>query len=184
MTSRPPLNENDGCPDRRSETGIEAFRPGLTAFLRTRLSQESDIEDCIQAVAIKWLAHREQLTKGSVRAWLITVAANEAAMIWRKRQRLERAVRQKFHDSAVEHEADVEHGEPSEVEREELRSKVREAISSLPDELRMVVEKRLDEGRTFESIASELDIPLGTALSRMHRALRVLRTKLAEWNSL
>jgi RNA polymerase sigma-70 factor (ECF subfamily) len=52
---------------------------------------------------------------------------------------------------------------------------VRDLVNRLPDELREVVELRIDGGVAFKDIALILDIPQGTALWRMHRAVEILR---------
>lgn len=52
---------------------------------------------------------------------------------------------------------------------------VRDLVNRLPDELREVVELRIDGGVSFKDIAIILDIPQGTALWRMHRAVEILR---------
>ena len=48
-------------------------------------------------------------------------------------------------------------------------------VSQLPEELRTVVEFRLNQDLPFREIAVQCGIPLGTALWRMHRAIEVLR---------
>ena len=48
-------------------------------------------------------------------------------------------------------------------------------VSQLPEELRTVVEFRLNQDLPFREIAERCGVPLGTALWRMHRAIEVLR---------
>lgn|GEM_PF-1231508 len=55
---------------------------------------------------------------------------------------------------------------------------LRAAVAQLPTALREVVVLRLSTGLTFEEAATVLQIPLGTALSRMHAALRQIRQRL------
>ncbi|MFA6815272.1 MAG: RNA polymerase sigma factor [Lentisphaeria bacterium] len=52
---------------------------------------------------------------------------------------------------------------------------VRQLVNELPHDLREVVELRIDGNVPFKDIAEILDIPHGTALWRMHRAVQVLR---------
>jgi RNA polymerase sigma-70 factor, ECF subfamily len=52
---------------------------------------------------------------------------------------------------------------------------VRQAVASLPDEHRLVVELRFFAGATLDEIAAALDCPLGTVKSRLHHALSKLR---------
>jgi RNA polymerase sigma-70 factor (ECF subfamily) len=53
-----------------------------------------------------------------------------------------------------------------------------EAIKSLPEEFRTVLIMCDVEGMTYDEIADFLDIPIGTVRSRIHRARKVLATKL------
>ena len=55
---------------------------------------------------------------------------------------------------------------------------LRAAVAALPEKLREVVVLRLSTDLRFEEIADLLQIPLGTALSRMHAALQDLRKRL------
>lgn len=60
----------------------------------------------------------------------------------------------------------------------EERRRLIEAFARLPQAQREVVALRLSAELKFEEIAELLHIPLGTALSRMHAALRHLRKEL------
>jgi RNA polymerase sigma-70 factor (ECF subfamily) len=54
---------------------------------------------------------------------------------------------------------------------------MRGAIELLPDEQQRIVRMRIYEQKTFAVISEELNIPLGTALSRMRSALAKLRSR-------
>lgn len=58
---------------------------------------------------------------------------------------------------------------------------VRELVSKLPPDIREVVELRIFGGVAYKDIAVILNIPQGTALWRMHRAVELLRI---EWKKL
>ena len=62
------------------------------------------------------------------------------------------------------------------IERESA-DRVRDAIASLPEPLRVVVVLREYEGLKFREIAEVLDTPEGTVKSRMTDALEQLRRK-------
>ncbi len=58
-----------------------------------------------------------------------------------------------------------------------------EAISMLqPEEKALIVATEL-EGRTFESLSKEWDVPIGTLLSRKHRTLSKLHKLITQINS-
>src|SRR5215204_934281 len=61
------------------------------------------------------------------------------------------------------------------------REQVREAIESLPDAYREIVVLRDIEGFTYKEIATVLDCPAGTVMSRLGRARGKLRKLLSTW---
>jgi RNA polymerase sigma-70 factor (ECF subfamily) len=69
-----------------------------------------------------------------------------------------------------------EYAHPEEVVvRDEQKRALQKAVAELPESQREIVILRLSSGLKFEEIAQLLQIPLGTALSRMHAALERLR---------
>jgi RNA polymerase sigma-70 factor (ECF subfamily) len=61
------------------------------------------------------------------------------------------------------------------AEASEDAQRVRQAVTSLPEGQRLVVELRFFAGATLEEIAAALGCPLGTVKSRLHHALGKLR---------
>jgi RNA polymerase sigma-70 factor, ECF subfamily len=59
------------------------------------------------------------------------------------------------------------------------REHVRQAIASLPDAYREIVLLRDIEGFTYQEIATVLDCPAGTVMSRLARARGQLRKLLS-----
>ncbi len=162
----------DPPPKTPSSNEFELHRESLRSFLRGKLRQESDVEDCLQTVSLKWIKHGQLFHGPRLRAWLFTVAGNEAALIWRRAARSDR-----LKESIAGKSVDTE-GTYDPVDDEETKAVVRCAIAKLPDELRSIVELRMETNLTFEQISKQLQIPLGTALSRMHRALARLESEL------
>jgi len=68
--------------------------------------------------------------------------------------------------------------ETDEVDREQLAT----ALAELPDEFRLVVLMFYFEELPYQQIAAELEIPIGTVMSRLSRAKGHLRKKLTESN--
>jgi RNA polymerase sigma-70 factor (ECF subfamily) len=56
---------------------------------------------------------------------------------------------------------------------------VDEALRALPDKHRQVVQLVDVEGLTYAEAARLLDVPEGTVMSRLHRARKRIRTRLA-----
>lgn len=176
-----PRNED---PDSSQNHNIRRWRevyqgcePGLRAFLRGRLAQEVDVDDCLQAVCVKLIQQarkpNDDVAVIARRAWLFRVAANEAAALWRRKASTEKMM--KRHGLSDE---DVEVDATDKVILTETTVKVRQAIQALPESMREVVRLRIEEDLTFQQIANHLNIPLGTALTRMRRAMERLKNEI------
>jgi RNA polymerase sigma-70 factor (ECF subfamily) len=77
-------------------------------------------------------------------------------------------------DLAVEQIAD-ETPEIEQIDREELHA----ALAELPDEFRVVLLMFYFEELSYQEIAEQLDVPIGTVMSRLSRAKGHLRQRLA-----
>lgn len=60
---------------------------------------------------------------------------------------------------------------------------IRAAMNTLPDDFRIAVFYADVQGYSYAQIAQEVDIPLGTVMSRLFRGRRRLRTALADYAS-
>jgi RNA polymerase sigma-70 factor (ECF subfamily) len=67
------------------------------------------------------------------------------------------------------------HSPDRSAEASEDAQRVRQAVASLPEEHRLVVELRFFAGAALDEIAAVLGCPLGTVKSRLHHALEKLR---------
>jgi RNA polymerase sigma-70 factor (ECF subfamily) len=64
------------------------------------------------------------------------------------------------------------------TEQNERLQFVRQAVNSLPPDLRQVIVMKEFEEMTFQQISETLDLPLSTVKSRLYTALKQLRMKL------
>ncbi len=113
---------------------------------------------------------------GARRAWLIQVGRNKALELIRRRginkQILEKLSEQQPHpEGRSETPADLA------IQQEQARA-IFNALQNLPAPQREVVRLKVYEGLTFQEIATELNIPIGTALTRMRLALQRLSEQL------
>lgn len=143
---------------------------------------EADARDICQEV---WLTVWKQL--GSFRGdsrfttWLHPIATHRALDHLRKRRRwFDRFLPFNTGDDSV-----AEVPEPfttdnarQQTEGSEKIAQVRAALASLPPKHRAVLALREMEGLSYEEIAKATDIPVGTVMSRLHHARRLLAEKL------
>jgi len=110
------------------------------------------------------------------RAYVLRIALNQY------RQHLRRPAVGTVHaDEALEGLADAADPPPVALEREELRRGVRWAVERLPEAYREVVLLHSLQGLSLTEAAEALEIPVGTAKSRLAAAFAILRQSLAAW---
>lgn len=170
LSNSPP---DDELPNEWREV-FRACEGGLRAFLGGRLGQPVDVEDCLQAVYVKMIESGQNVAPVTRRAWLFKVAANEAARMWRHKATTDRVMeKQSRHLSEI-----IEDDAVDKVILDETSEKIRQALQRLPEAWQEVVRLRIHENLTFQQIADRLQIPLGTALTQMRRAIERLRSEI------
>lgn len=147
----------------------------------------ADAEDLVQETYTKAFASFHQFKQGTnLKAWLYRILTNTYINLYRKRQREP----QTSHAEAVEDWQLARAGEHDAIglrsaEAEALNilpdTEVRQALSSLSEDFRMVVYYSDVEGFSYKDIADIMGIPLGTVMSRLHRGRRILREKLVDY---
>ncbi|HBE69614.1 MAG TPA: hypothetical protein DDW52_15830 [Planctomycetaceae bacterium] len=105
--------------------------------------------------------------------WLVKTVQFHSLNLRRRRGRAERREGKLIRDIGERVETPIA---PSTLE--DLQA----ALLSLPPAQHEIVRRRTYEGQTFQEIAQDLNLPLGTVLSRMRLALAKLRKLLDESN--
>lgn len=157
--------------------------------LALRITREkADAEEVlVECFAQAWRdASRFQADRGSVGAWLATIARSRALDLLRATGRRRRLV-----DTAHATSADETVGmgarfaPPSaQVEDDERSRHVRNALDALPAAQRTALELAYFEGLSQSEIADRLAEPLGTVKTRVRLGLRKLRELLAPFGPL
>jgi RNA polymerase sigma-70 factor (ECF subfamily) len=148
----------------------------------------TDAEDLVQEAclrAIKGLVERD--IEHDAKAWLFTILRNVWINQWRRRTRGPEFIwlgTNRDNDGAIEQWLSDDRERPDErFERNVLSERIRTAIANLPEVFREVVVLRYFEGFSYRQIASILDCPAGTIMSRLSRAKAELREALETKNS-
>lgn len=66
------------------------------------------------------------------------------------------------------------------IEIKETADQVKNAIRNLPKSSQVIVTMRIQDGKTFQAIADDLKLPIGTVLTRMRRAMEKIRRELED----
>ena len=137
-----------------------------------RLSGSSaDAEDLVQQVFLT--AHRklDQVQSATaVRSWLFAVLRNAYLKTCKKRGLVNAGDLDLSLDNVPEEIPD-----PPLIDSQELQA----ALDELPSEFRVVVLMFYFEHRSYKEIAGELELPIGTVMSRLSRAKSHLRMRLS-----
>jgi len=135
-----------------------------------QIAEDAGQETFIQA----WLYLSSYRPQTSLRNWLYRIAVNAATDILRKEKRVlpEDIENMPLTDSHPGPEAIL-----SQTERTAL---IQKAILSLPDASRAVLVLREYEEMSYHEIADTLDIPIGTVMSRLNYARKILKEKLEQ----
>jgi RNA polymerase sigma-70 factor (ECF subfamily) len=138
-----------------------------------------EAEDLTQEVFVKvyQMLGRYRESDGAFSGWLATVARNHAIDNYRRR-RQERLRRDDDEQRLERTPADVEHP-VTRLERQERVQLVHSGLRSLPVDLRLPLILCDLQGLSYDVIASELQLPLGTVKSRINRARLELAKRLS-----
>lgn len=135
-----------------------------------------DAEDAVQDAFVKMFRALAGFRSGSsLRPWLFTIVANEARNRRRsttRRTKLELRVSEQPRPDAL--------GAEDVAAKHDQRQRLLDAVAVLPDRYREVVALRFFAALSENETAEVLSCPVGTAKSRLSRALDLLRATLGE----
>jgi RNA polymerase sigma-70 factor (ECF subfamily) len=149
----------------------------------------SDAEDLVQESMARAYAGIRHFTPGTnSRAWLFRILSNTFVSGYRKRQREPVHVLSAEFDSLSAASGAADSGPSRTAPSAEdavlsqfAYSDVRQALNELPECFRATVYLADVEGYPYRDIAEMLDVPIGTVMSRLHRARTMLRKRLSAY---
>lgn len=148
----------------------------LYGYALTLTRNATEAEDLVQETYVRAASAANQPAADSnLKGWLFVIMRNA----WLNQLR---------HKNSGPRFVELDPGEPATIETQENphvvylrkleRQQVREAIENLPQAYREIVVLRDIEGFTYQEIATVLDCPAGTVMSRLGRARGKLRKML------
>ena len=138
---------------------------------------KADAEDLVQDTMMRAYRAIERFDGKYPRAWLLTIMRNaQVNRVRRKRPEL-------MHDpdetmSRVADESAEGADAESVLMDQEFEAPIEEALAALPEKFLRVVELVDLNELSYQEAADALGIPVGTVMSRLHRARRNIRTHL------
>jgi len=144
-------------------------------------------KDLVQETLLRAMVAWSSFEPGSnLRAWLFRILTNAFINGYRKRRRHQRFASERPGDALLAlYGRDQDHTDDLEdtLYGDELGDEVKTALGKLGNDYRDVVERADLKGQKYKDIADELEVPIGTVMSRLFRARRVLETELASYAS-
>lgn len=154
-------------------------RPAYLLALQI-LRDRDDALDVAHDALLRFFAHLDRLEAGrEVRPWLYAIVRNRARDLMRRRR-----VRKHDPIEAADPDrpgivlVDETPGPEALAARRELQARIWSALGTLGEAHREVLVLREYHDLAYEEIARVLRVPVGTVMSRLHRARKALREAL------
>jgi len=150
----------------------------VLALLTKMLGSRSEAEEILQEVFVELWRRAPQYdrSRGSVVAWVVTVARSRALDALRARSRRYGDRQMQFSDR---HALGTDSGRPDVlVSSTRWHQALRQAFKQLSEDQRAVLELSYFLGMSHDQIAETLKLPVGTVKSRILAGMRALRTML------
>jgi len=167
------------------ETLAAPHKDALYNFALKMTNDTDEADDLLQETFLKAFKYFDKFERGTnCKAWLYSIMRNTYINDYRREQKLPGKVDyddiQNFYENIKETE--VEYGHIVEdAFSNTLNDEVTEAISDLPKDFQTIILLSDVEGFTYEEIAEFLSCPIGTVRSRLHRARKMLYSKLYDY---
>jgi RNA polymerase sigma-70 factor (ECF subfamily) len=148
----------------------------LHRYAYTMLKDSDEAKDVVQVIFIQLWEKRDTLTiRQSVRAYLYTATHNHCLNRIKSQQ-----TRQRHYNHFATGETESSTASEDQLYLRELKKEVLSAMETLPEKCREIFYKSRFEEKTYPEIAKELGISVKTVEAQMGKALRTLRTLLAD----
>ncbi len=165
----------------------EAFQryvvPELEVLLRVARRMTGDehtAQDVVQETLLRAWRAIDRFDGRYPRAWLLTILRNTCKNHLRKRKVHVSDFSQEIAEATPAKGADGRTGPEEHVVEDELDAALADALRSLSNKFRAVVLLVDVDGLTYQEAADALGIPVGTVMSRLHRARTKLRKQLRQ----
>ncbi|HYA49119.1 MAG TPA: sigma-70 family RNA polymerase sigma factor [Burkholderiales bacterium] len=161
------------------EALVTKYQPKVFSMAMSFIRNREAADDAAQEVFLKaYLALPKFHGKSEFGTWLYRIAVNHVKDVLRKRGRAKEVSLEDVREVSAAEENALETAE-RERETEGRRSLVRRLVDGLPEKYRVILTLRDIQGLAYEDISEVLHLSPGTVDSRLHRARRMLRNRLA-----
>ncbi len=158
--------------------GITGLLPRLRRFGAVLSGTQDEGDDLVQAAIERALSKHEQWQPGTrIDSWLFKIMQNS----WKDEIRKRKNVQKKLILDSAGTDQSVDGRRVTETML--MLTKTREQFGRLSDEHRAVLALVVIDGHSYQESADQLEIPIGTLMSRLYRAREALRHMVEQTNS-
>ncbi len=172
--------------DPEAFAGLAAsYGPQLQRYFLRSLGSSGQADDMLQTLFVRLLEKiKDYRDDGRFEHWLFRIAANlvrdEHRKVKRRRTRAFSEISDGEEADAPLRLADDGEGPGHRLEQAEQVDRLQDALMQLPESDRQVILARHYGELSFKELAEQFQIPLGTALAKVHRGLKNLRRLMDE----
>lgn len=150
----------------------------LHAYACSILSDSDEAEERVQQVFYKLWEKKERIDElQSVQAYLYRSVYNEC-MNYVKHEKVKSA-----HEAHAVHHGNIASQPEDNATTKQLEQRIAEAMNSLPEQCRTIFQMSRFEDLKYREIADRMGLSVKTIENQMGKALKIMRTKLADYIS-
>lgn len=170
------------------ESLLKKYRKSVYYMLLKMVKNADDAEDLTQEAFAKAFNSIEKFdSKYAFSTWLFRIATNNCIDFIRKKRVQTVSIDQPVEgDDGSNMRFDVKDENPDpnqKVQKKQRQHYLNMAIDRLPEKYRVLVELRYFKELSYEEVAKELQIPLGTVKAQLFRARELLNQELKNMKS-
>ena len=140
-------------------------------------------QDIAQEAFVKAFKNIEKFRgDSSFYTWIYRIAINTAKNLLSSKARSSEVYDDEIMELKLSESAVTTENPENILEAEELRSKMMDALQSLPDDIRTTLSLREFDGLSYEEIAKVQNCPIGTVRSRIHKGREILDKTFSKYN--
>ncbi len=163
---------------------VDKYNRPIYFHIRKMIKEQELVEDLVQEVFIKAFKNLATYSnKYAFSTWLYRIATNHTIDYLRKKKLPTFSISDpiKTKDGEVEVQLpDTSFATDAPIIKSERKAIVQEAIANLPEKYRKVIRMRHMDELSYDEIADELNIPLGTVKAHIFRARELLYKALID----
>jgi RNA polymerase sigma-70 factor (ECF subfamily) len=163
---------------------LKKYRPPLQSLIYKMIFDKKEVEDLTQETFIKAFASLASYNQEyAFSTWLFRIGINNTIDYIRKKKLTTFSIETGADDSESECQFEIPDTSflaDREIILEQRQNIINEAIDSLPEKYKRVIELRHREDMSYEEIAEVMDLPLGTVKAHLFRARELLNKQLKD----